>query len=1316
MSLRHGFIRTLAAGLCLAAGTAAQSTSSSTVAGLVTDPQGLAVPDAQVKLADTATGSVWSGLSNEAGRYVFVNVPPGTYHVTFSKTGFAQYEVTAQPVEVGETMTVNASLPLSTATTVIQVTASATAELQTTNGAIGTTLGGRALLDLPNLGRDAATLALYQPGVTSTGATAGATNDQNTYTVDGGNITDDIAGNLTPYQVNFTGTGGTQNNGVPSGTVPTPVESIEEFRVQVFGQTADFNNSAGSNIQMVTRRGTDKYHGALYGYYFATNLGAANSWVANHTPAAGLPYTPLPKNHRSRFGGSVGGPLLPAFAGGKTHFFFNYEGSRFPNVSSYEAVVPTPLLRAGVIQIANANGQYLPYNLNPVPVTVGGVTYNPAVCGSGLCDPRGLGLNSVVSQIWQKYMPLPNDPIYGGSDQYNTQGYLSTIHAPLTSNAYVGRLDHDFGEKNRLFATYRDMKLVNLTTSQVDIGGALPGDTFGQPAARAPHSQLPSMLVLGLTSTLTPTITNEFRAGYTRSFWQYGTSSAPPQLPGLGGALLIGSAGLVPYNVGVLGVRQRFWDGQDKLIRDDATTIRGNHLLQFGGSYQRNYDFFMRTDSGDGVDSHPIYSLTATGINFGSFAYPATVPASQQAAWNNDYSMVLGLVNLTQVTYSRSGASLALQPVGGPMYVHSIIPYYGLYANDTWHPGKSFTLTYGLAYGVEMPPYEINGEQVMLTYQDGSPVTAQAYLDQRKAAALAGQVYEPLIGFAVTPNVAGRPKYPYHPFYGGVSPRFSAAWNPVQRDGILGKLLGDGKTVIRGAYGRVYGRLNGVNQVLVPTTGPGLLQSASCNGPSMTGQCLGTGGANPASAFRIGADGGTAPLPTVAPTFPQPYIPGVSGPPAAASVLDPTYRPEQTDNFSLTVQRQISQTALLEVGYMGRLIRHQGEEVNLDTVPYMTTLGGQQFKDAWAQVYNQVANVGATGTLLAQPFFETALGGVGSSFCAGFANCTSALAAKERSFVLNGAVSDFWAAMYNAPSWTLPRSMISQNLPGLTQSQGLALTTYTSNGYGNYNALFVTLRLRDWHGITATSNFTWGRALGTAALPQANTGFTTLDDWNLAADYGVQANDIKFIYSAVLSWRSDAVFRRRGLSGRVLGGWTISPLFTAQSGAGLAFNYSQGDCTACQSFGEATPGTVVAFSDAAVAATPLHPSKSATYNMTPSSGAGSNNPTGVNLFANPAAAAASLRKCVLGFDASCGGYDGFRGLPQWNLDAALGKDIGVWRDGRVGATLNVTFTNALNHVVLGAPALAFTTPATFGRITSQANTPRNMEFGIRAHF
>ena len=313
-----------------------------------------------------------------------------------------------------------------------------------------------------------------------------------------------MAGNTTGYQTNYSGLGGSQGGGIPSGVIPTPIESIEELKVSVSNQTSDFTSSSGGQIQMVTKRGSNQFHGSVYGWYFDTKVGSANSWSNNHTPftfgSLSLPYTPIISNHRDRFGAAIGGPLMPKdFLGKKWYFFFNYEGMRFPNVNlNSSRTVPTPLFRLGVIQVQDANGKYQAYNLNPNPVTYNGVTYAPAVCPAGSCDPRGIGINPIVSKIWNTQMPLPNNPV--GGDTYNTQGFIGPLRTPQTSNNYVGRIDHDFSDKIHWYVTYRDFLLRNFTSNQLDIGGVLGGQ-FGRLYAAAPR---PSSHPYGPAASLPP--------------------------------------------------------------------------------------------------------------------------------------------------------------------------------------------------------------------------------------------------------------------------------------------------------------------------------------------------------------------------------------------------------------------------------------------------------------------------------------------------------------------------------------------------------------------------------------------------------------------------------------------------------------------------------------------------------------------------------------------------------------------------------------------------------------------------------------------
>jgi hypothetical protein len=1288
------------------------------------------MPGVDIKLTDLSTNTVLTTKSNESGRFIIANIDPGAYDITFTKTGFSTRKVDRQAVRVAEILNINAILEVGQVTSVVEVNTSPGAELQTVNATVGTTVSGASLTYLPIFGSDASSLAIFQPGVSPEGAVAGAMYDQNTFQLDGGNNSNDMDGSMRDYTGSYSrGAFGGMGN-PPSGVVPTPTDTIEEFKVATAGQTADFNGSSGSQVSVVTKRGTNDFHGSAYYLYSSSDVGGANTWDNNHTPSGDLGYTPIPITHNNRYGFTIGGPMLPKFAGGKTYFFFGYEAFNFPQSQIINKPVPTDTLRAGVIQI-NEGGTYVPFNINPFPVTVNGTTYQPATCGAGACDPRGIGINSQVSQIWNKFMPEPNN--FNTGDAHNVEGFQGQVSLPTTSKFLVGRVDHDFGEKWRFMSSYRYYALQQLTTNQIDIGGALPGDKLGVPAARAPRPQKPEFLVAGLTTNISPTLTNDFHWNYTKIWWQWASSAAPPQLGGLGGALEIGGEtanALIPYNVNNQNTRQRFWDGHDTLFRDDLTKIKGNHVIQFGGNYQRNFDYHARNDNGQGINTSPVYQiLNGSGIQYSAATQPVGLPGSQVGTWNKYYSEILGIVNQPQQLFTRSGASLTLNPTGTPMFDKSTINFYNFYVTDSWHLKPSLTLTYGLGYQIEMPPVEQNGKQVELVDAAAHPINFTDYFATKSAQALQGQVYNPIVGFSTIANVKGAStKYPFNPYYGGVSPRVSVAWNPKFSHGILGTIFGDGKTVIRGGYGQIYSRLNGVGLVLIPLLGVGLGQPVSCIGASSNGQCLGSGGVTPATAFRIGTDGLTAPLPSISQTLPQPSYPGTNGSAAAgaASILDPSFRPAATYNFNFSIQREINRKVLFEVGYIGRKITHEWMQRDLDAVPTMMTLGGQSFAQAFAGTYLPICGLSPTcagnTSVPVQPFFEAALGGANSAFCKGFGSCTAAVVrnANMNSFITQTQVFQLWSALSQTSSWTLGRTIPSSQGTGIPSGQASGIFADDSSGSSNYNALYTTFRTQDWHGVTTLSNFTWGRALGTGNQSQATSQYTVLNPYNVRQSmYGPQFFDYKFTYTQTLLW-SEPFFRSQKGIGRLLGGWRIAPIFTARSGTPLQI----GSLSSNESFGETQTGGTL---DGAVLGAKFSGGTKAIYNINvPDSptGAGingnfANGGNNINMFKDPVATFNQFRPCILGYDTSCGSGGQIRGLPNWNMDLNVAKDFNLFRE-RVGATMSFQFTNVMNHVALADPGLSIGSPNDWGVLGSneggQLNSPRQLTFNLRLRF
>ncbi|HXN22199.1 MAG TPA: carboxypeptidase-like regulatory domain-containing protein [Candidatus Dormibacteraeota bacterium] len=1372
----------------------AQASSSGTVVGQVTDPTGAVVGGATVSLIDNTTGTTKATTTNDAGRYIFVNVNPGTYDITVEKAGFAQAKFAQQEVSLGQQLTVNAALKVGSTTEQVVVEASG-ATLQTLNATVGTTIGFQNLQELPNLSRDVSSLLTLQPAISPNGSVAGAVRDQNTFQLDGGNNSSDMDGTQNTYTPSFAST---TTGGGPTGVMPTPVESIEEFKVNVSNQTADFNGSSGAQVQLVTRRGGKSWHGAVYEYYLGSNFGA-NTWLNNHTSTLDAqgkvlsPSTKLISNHYNRFGASAGGPVGPSFWGGRTYVFANYEGRRYPQNTQVLKRVPSARLRLGLITDTVAPKGV--YNINAFPVVdpVTGATIQPAPCPSSpnkLCDPRGVGLNPLVKQLWDKYMPLPNDLSSAAGDGVNTQGYLTGLKLPQNDNFGVVRLDHDFGANWHFMSSYRYYHLERFTNNQYDVGGLL-GGKFGVATSTSKRPQVPWFFVVGVTTNISHNLTNDFRYNYLRNFWEWTTASAVPQLPGLGGAMEIGGEGssggiigcnaLIPYCVRTQDTRQRYWNGHDHVFRDDLTLIHGNHLFQFGGQYQRNWNAHQRNDNGLGIMAAYVYQIGAStagssavsGLNINGF-----VPAgfSSPNNWRNLYAQVLGIVTQPQTLYSRKSPDMTLEPFGSPVIAHSITPSYNVYFSDTWHMRPNFTLTYGLGYQLEMPPYEVDGKQVMVVDSAGNPIRAEDYLASRKRAALAGQVYNPTLGFATIRNVGGGRKYPYEPFYGGFSPRISGAWNPRFDTGILGSLFGQNKTVVRGGWGLTYGRMNGVINILTPLLAPGLLQAVSCQGAvnaaSAQGgnQCLGTGRATPVTAFRIGAgqglDGLAAPLPPAAQTLPQPFLPGTSGCSGAgcvnttyfpksgdASALDPSYRPSKVHSFDLTIQRELTSKISVEVGYVGRLISHELVDLDINAVPYMTTAAGQSFAEAYAALYTSVcglngptcANNNMSKTSLgqlwlytgpAQPFFEQTMGGPSSAFCAGFSSCTAALASPRNpadqqkqnpksqfSNLQVGAAYSLWTSLSSEASWTLGRTLPDSIVPGTSAcpagspvcSQVTSVGMSLSNGYGNYHAAFGTVRLRDWHGIAGLANFTWGRALGTGATTQSTSGYTVVDPWDLQAMYGPQSYDILFLFNSGLVYHLPFFKSQQGVLGHVLGGWGLAPLFTAQSGFPQQVDVNSD----CQSFGESSCSTSTNENAILIGSIPR---MSSHRNVTVSgTGVGSGgNTTGLNAYADPQAVYSHFRRLVLGVDHSAGGAGRIRGFPRWNMDLSFTKETKISE--HVGIGFYALMSNFFNHFQPSDPTTCLDNDTStcqqsqWGVIRGQAYDPRQMEFGLRLHF
>lgn len=1266
-----------------------ETTGNGSVTGRVTDPSGATVPGATVSLIDESTNIPITLQSNSAGLFVFQDVVPGKYDLMVTRPGFRKSVIAGQEVVTGAALTLNVALEVGSTSETVEVKEVLGAELQTESATMGTTLGGSAILNLPTISRDVSSLVFFQPtaaptfngaeGNTTSGQIAGSFADQNTFLLDGGNNTSDLDGDNATY-INHNG----------SGVMPMPAESVEEFHVNTNNMGADFSSSGGGQIMVTTKRGTKAFHGAAYDFFQGDWLNS-NDWYNNFLGEA------KPKAHFNRFGGALGGPLTPSFLGGKTYFYINYEGQRYPRSGPITEIVPSATLRQGIIQERDANGNIVQYNLA-----------TSTQC-SGPCDPRGIGLDPTIKTLWNKYEPACNNLSAG--DQLNTCGYTANLSFPLSNDFGVARIDHDFGSNWRFFSSYRYYRQDNPTTNQVDIGGLLPGDTLGQPATASTDIYQPRFLVLGLTGTLSPTLTNDFHFSYTRNQWTWLRAGALPQIPGLDGALEVGgdtSQALIPINVDTQDARPRLWDGHDYDYRDSVSKLWGTHLVQAGGEFFNQNWRFDRYDNVVGGLTQLVNTVgeTETGRSFDMSAYEPVactgtvtancLPASELGSYNSLATDVMGLTANSSVVVTRTGANLTANPLGTPVRSNVSDRTWNVFFNDTWKIKPNFTLTYGLNYQVQLPPTEASGEQdIMVNAATNTPITAASYLASRASAAASGSVYEPTIGFSPIGDVKGL-SYPYKPFWGEVSPRVAIAWTPPVSGGFLGKLFGDKATVLRGGYGRFYTRNLGIDLVSTPVLGDGFLQPVGCSNPTTAGVCTSSGTTNPATAFRVGVDGANPPVGTISQTLTSPVVPGPSSLALANAptaelldTLDRNFRPGSSDQVDISLQRQFKGNWVMELGYVGVWARNLYQGMELSDVPYMMKQGGQTFAQAYDNLYNEVSR---GQPITAQPFFQAALP-ANSPYCAGFANCTAAVASQEAGNITTQSVGSMWADLDGffpfGPSTLLDAGQC-----------GAFCYDVTSLGYSNYNAGVASLQKRG-QNVNMIANFTWSKALGIGGgLNQAYTLAGLNDPYDPGVDYGAENYDRKFTLNFLTSWNLPFGKGQRWASdhtwlNEIIGGWSISPIFSY--GSGLPLAVSDGSE---QEFGAGEYGDIVNDGCGAVPLSSMSYSNSMGYNVVSNGVIGVNGDVaqggpGLNIYgSNAAAVYNNFRPPLVGIDGRCGGAGILRGQQRWNLDLGITKDTPIGE--HVGIQLYAQIFNAFNHTEFNDPANVLQAPGYFG--------------------
>ena len=402
-----------------------QSTTS--LRGTVSDPGGAVVPAAVVTLSNPRTGFERKVAADEMGVYGFLQVQPGTYEIKVEHPGFTVLVQSGIELQVNTPATLNLKLAVGNVSETVNVAAELPA-LNTVDASVGNPFTQTQVRQLPLLTRNVVELLSLQAGVTPTGEVLGAKRDQNNITLDGVDVNDNQNSGI-PVQSQDNFTNGSNANGVPNkdgfnAALPVPLDSVQEFRVTVGGQGANLGRSSGGQVTLVTKSGSNTFHGSAYEFNRNTAT-AANNWFSNR---AGIKREALVRN---QFGASFGGRIIRD----RLFFFGNFENRIDASARGVSRIVPTETLKQGNVLFRTSNGAV--QTLSPADVRT--------------IDPLGIGFNNTVSARLNAY-PAGNDPSLGADRGLNFTGLR--FNAPFKQNdkAYVAKLDYIISPRQTLAA------------------------------------------------------------------------------------------------------------------------------------------------------------------------------------------------------------------------------------------------------------------------------------------------------------------------------------------------------------------------------------------------------------------------------------------------------------------------------------------------------------------------------------------------------------------------------------------------------------------------------------------------------------------------------------------------------------------------------------------------------------------------------------------------------------------------------------------------------------------------------------------------
>jgi hypothetical protein len=693
-------ISTLVVALAVLAPTAFAQVTTTTAIGAVTDASGGAIVNAAISIHDEDRGQTYTTTTNNDGEYRISQLPAGRYQITIVFPGYKKVVQNDVTLFAGVASTLNTRLQVGEVSEQMEVTAGM-ATVNTASAEIGTTIERHQITELPLVDRNPYTLLDITPGVQSNANSIVLGFPEQRTKINGG--VDAGTGSVNYYLDGATNMTSLRNTG---NIVPNP-DALQEFRVQTSGYGADQGRFSSGVINVVTRSGTNDFHGTLF-EFFRNDALKAYDWGASSLPKAPL--------KRNQFGAAFGGPIRKD----KTFFFGSYAGLR-QTLSNFltGAAVPTAAERTGDFS-ADAVSSY------PIDPLTGTFFKCNGVTGV-ICANRQ---DAVSRKIIDQYIPLPNT----GVSQW--KGYFPTQY---TTDEFLAKIDHAFSDHQKFTVEYFN---TSGNTFQQSGGANIPWSTIN-------YFWRQQNAIMSLTSIVSPSVVNQAWVSYTRN--KAGRLNSPGiSLGDLGSTYTIQGPKALPainvsgfFNLGE-SIAGRQAGTNFYSVRDLVTLTKGKHSLRLGGEFSLDKDIQVATQPNYGT-----FTFNGT-LTSGTTAAPGTTTPNVRYAGNSLASFLIG-----------SPASIVQ---ASPTYGFTNSFNTAVFAQDDFRITRKLTLNLGVRWDVQTPPTDPQNK--ITTYVAGakSTVFPSAPVGQlfpgdmsvtRGIVPVSYTHVSPRVGFAYDPNGRG---------------------------------------------------------------------------------------------------------------------------------------------------------------------------------------------------------------------------------------------------------------------------------------------------------------------------------------------------------------------------------------------------------------------------------------------------------------------------------------------------------------------------------------------------------------------------------